>query len=246
MARLVDRRGDVGGIDARLDQVRGDSKGLRGRVGVAERARVGDDRRVEVHRDVGGQREPGRLEQVVDHLPGGRRPRVHPVDVAVAPVVSVMVDVEHAGARSARSLEKPAEPGRIRAVQRDHEVEPVPAGLPLLEVRRPRQEVERDPARGARTRRWPPDPSPAARGRVRAAIRARPRPDRRARTGGRADPGGPPPRPRGAPPPRSSGFGSRRWTRAGPARPAAPREPGAPRGPSGCGRRGPSSDPGGR
>ena len=107
------------------------------------RTRVGDDRGVEVHRDVGGQREPGRLDQVVDHLAGGGGPGVHPVDVAVAAVVSVVVDVEDPRPRAAGALEEAAEPRGIRAVERDDQVELVPARLPLLDVGRARQEVER-------------------------------------------------------------------------------------------------------
>ena len=51
-----------------------------------------------------------------------------------------MLSTRTPGARD--SLEEATQPGGVGAVQRDHQVEPVPAGLPLLEVRRARQEVE--------------------------------------------------------------------------------------------------------
>ena len=53
LARLVDGRGHVRGLDPGLHQPRGDAERLRGGVRVAEGSRVGDDRGVEVHRDVG-------------------------------------------------------------------------------------------------------------------------------------------------------------------------------------------------
>ena len=61
---------------------------------MVERARVGQDRQVDVGRDVAAERDPERPDYVEDHLAARRGRLVEPVDRAIHAVAGVMVDVD--------------------------------------------------------------------------------------------------------------------------------------------------------
>ena len=79
---------------------------------MVERAGVGEDRQVDVRRDLERQRHAERADDVEDHLAARRRRDVEPVDRAVHPVADVVVDVDdeapleaaHAGAAQVAAL----------------------------------------------------------------------------------------------------------------------------------------------
>ncbi len=92
-AALVERSGHQLGTRAGGDERRGDRERPGGHVRVAERARVGVDRREQVRGDRRRERRPERREELVHHLARRRGGHVDPVHVPVPPVVRMVVDV---------------------------------------------------------------------------------------------------------------------------------------------------------
>jgi hypothetical protein len=82
-------------VRARVDELGREPERLRRRVRVLEPARVGDEANVERLGDRRRQRDSELVEQVTDHLGGGRGVRVDQVDVSKAAVVVMVVDVDY-------------------------------------------------------------------------------------------------------------------------------------------------------
>ena len=132
---LVDLVRDEGWLGARGDQVGGDSKGLGRDVGVAERAGIHVDRREEVGRDAGLDRQPECDDQRVDHLARRGGSGIDPVQGAVAAVVRVVIDVDDGPGMSARAVDQPLGPVRVRAVgQHRHVKHAIDPGQLLVPV----------------------------------------------------------------------------------------------------------------
>ena len=93
-AAVVHRAGDRFGFGAGLGAAAADLERARRDVRKMKAAGVGEDRDVDVRRDLRRQRHAERLDDVEHHLAACRRAMVEPVDRAVALVAGVMIDVD--------------------------------------------------------------------------------------------------------------------------------------------------------
>ena len=96
----------------------------------------------EVGGDGRGQRRPQRAEEPVDHLPRRRGGRVDPVDVPVAPIVGMVIDVENGAAAPTCLREQPLGAVGIRTVRERDDVEGLVDALEPCIARDGRQEVQ--------------------------------------------------------------------------------------------------------
>ena len=78
-----------------MERLAADVEGPRRDAGIVERPGVGQDRQVHVRGDLDRGRDLERADEVVDHLRAGSGARVEPVDLAVAGVAGMVVDVDH-------------------------------------------------------------------------------------------------------------------------------------------------------
>ena len=91
---VVDVARDQHRIDAGLERLAADLERARRDARVVERSGVGQDREVDVRGDLARQRHAERADQVEHHLAARRRRRVEPVDLSVAGVAGMVIDVD--------------------------------------------------------------------------------------------------------------------------------------------------------
>ena len=176
---LVEPVGDQRGLGAEGGQLARDAERPRRRVRVAEGARVGVDRGEQVDRDGRRDRQIEGADQIVDHLARGGRRGIDPVDGAVAPIVGMVIDIEHRAVRRARGSQQPLRALVVRAVREDDHVVRARGLLPHLPALGPGEKGEglrhrMRPGQASRTIPPPPWPIPG-----REACRARRHPGAR-------------------------------------------------------------------
>jgi hypothetical protein len=145
---FIEMSSHLGRVGPAGNQIRGDPEGFRRGVRVAEGSGVGVNGGEEVGGDLSRERKPQRQDEMIHHLPGGRGDRINPVDVAVALIIRVVVNVDHPAGGTADPLQEAVGPAGVRTVREEHEVKGLLCLGPLLHERGAREEVQRVGDRG--------------------------------------------------------------------------------------------------